>query len=137
LVTTGAGLPADGEAEPGEERAGRADGEGDGELGLLAGSRLGNRVGAGLAGEDLALPAAPGGSEKVPTLPLFHGRTGTLGPPSRPTAITIKQASNATPAPIPNRRIRRNRLPDRSVKTGGPSVAGGFRGDGRSGSGQA
>jgi len=131
LVTTEAGLPADGEAEPGEERAGPADGAGDGGLGLLAGSRPGNGAGAGVAGEDLALPAAPGGSEKVPALPLLHGRTGTLGPPSRPTAITIKQASSATPAPTPSRRIRRRRRPDRSVNTGGPSVAGGFRGGGR------
>jgi hypothetical protein len=124
LVTAGAVLLADREAGPGEERACRADREGDGALGLVAGSRPGNGAGTGLAGEDLALPAAPGWPERVPASPPLHG-TGTLGPPSRPTAITIKQATSATPAPTPNRRIRRNRRPDRSVNTGGPSMTGG------------
>ena len=137
LVTTGAGLPADRDG-PGEEAAALGDHEDGAELGLLAGSRPGKRAGAGLAGEDLALPAVPGAPEKVPASPPLHG-TGTLGPPSRPTAITIKQASRATPAPTPNRRIRRNRRPDRSVNTGGPSAAGSFRADSgrRSGSGRA
>src|SRR5262249_57164836 len=114
-VTAGAGLAGDGEAARGEEGAGRADGAGDGGVGVLAGSRPGNGAGGGVAGEDLALPAAPGGSEKVPALPLLHGRTGTLGPPSRPTAITIKQASSATLVPTPNRRTRPNPPPPHSL----------------------
>ena len=41
-----------------------------------------------------------------------------LDPPSKPTAITIRQATSAPPAHIPTSRIRRARRPEESANTG-------------------
>ena len=122
LVTTGAGLPAD-RVGTGEDAAAPGDDEDGGELGP------GNFAGGGSAGDGFALPAAPRPApETAPVLPPLHGITEVPGPPSRPTAMTIRQATSAALAPTPTCRIRRRRRPDRSVNTGGPSVTGGFRG---------
>jgi len=113
LITRGAGLPVG----PG----GDADG---GEPGL------GDRAGAGPAGDGPTLPAVPvPAPEKAPAPPPPRGVTEPFGPPGRPTAIAISQASSAAAAPTPNCRIRRRRRPDRSVNTGGPPAAGDFRAD--------
>jgi hypothetical protein len=40
------------------------------------------------------------------------------GPPSKPTAITIRQATSAPPAHIPTSRTRRARRPEESANTG-------------------
>src|SRR5262249_32365728 len=106
-------------AGPGRRAAPGADG---GEPGV------GDRAGAGPAGDGPTLPAVPvPAPEKAPPPP--RGVTEPFGPPGRPTAIAISQASSAAAAPTPNCRIRRRRRPDRSVNTGGPPAADDFRAD--------
>lgn len=90
-------------------------GAGDGG-GIVAGT------GTGWAGADPILPempAVPGEPGEVPAFTALHGMIEALGPPSRPTAITQRQAGNAAPAPTPTSRIRRQ--PAASAAGDGPT----------------
>ena len=123
LVTTGAGRPTDGDGESDAAGTGRGDEAPGGEPALWDGDRPGNRSRTG--------PAAPEPEpETVLAWPPLHGMTEPPGPPIRPAAMTIRQATSATHAPTPNWRIRRMRRPERSVNTGPPPGAGDFHSNG-------
>jgi hypothetical protein len=117
LVAADDGLGAgDGEAEGdegGEEEPPRAAEDRPEEMGAPA---------ALVAGVDAAGRAAPTRSPPAPAEPPAlwppHGMIEAPGPPSRPTAITIRQATSAPPAHIPTSRIWRTRRPEGSVNTG-------------------
>lgn len=111
LVTAGDGLgAADGEAEGdagSEDEPPRAAPDRSEETGL-----------AGIvAGVDPG-PAAPATSAEPPPLWPPRGMNEAPAPPSKPTAITIRQATSAPPAHMPTSRIRRTRRPEGSANTG-------------------
>jgi len=108
---------------------GAADGEGADEPPRVAPDRpeemgvAGVVPGAGPGPVDLARPA-PAASAAPPPLWPSHGMNEAPGPPSKPTNITIRQATSAPPAHMPTSRIRRTRRPEGSVNTGRPRACG-------------
>ena len=112
LVTAGDGLgAAEGDADGGDEppRVTPDRPEETGLAGMVAGADPGP-----------AAPAwpVPAASAEPPPLWPSHGTNEAPGPPSKPTAITIRQATSALPAHMPTSRIRRTRRPEGSVNTG-------------------